>query len=551
MIPVYLALAVGSSGAEAAMGRGKNFSLRMANASLEEVLLRLGQRYGLQFIGVDCAGERREVEVEAANLSELLTHLQQVFGADGVALDGVWFVNGQPSEQSDEEVIQACVPLTVVELVKQEPPADLREQVRKLLTRRLLAMWEPQWESLAEEEWLVFPFRIEEEPDFSFVREWLLRQHTGKLLNPLLRKLLFPPETEIMGSKLKLEGRKLSLLLRGGYCALGFIPSEEQKEDAGNQPVQFPLLERYWKPWRARYGSRIVLPLPVTLSFVGSGEELVSRLKEQIPAEFLLPADCRPRRFVIKVEHMPWWLVLHGLSVVTGYSAEPYDDAQCYRLREPQTLDEHVYRLLAVEDRLLWLKWFMSPDPFTFEMWRNLREPQRQTLRAGKLLPVSELPREARLWLWRTRRNMEVDSWQDGMQYTASLLEMKSIEGSFIVYGNRRAEAAVRVVSGFRSLLPLDLPGGVPELTLEEKLKIILNPDLTDEEKAALLHPQRPRVGRRSSRRRVIARHRGRTFMYGTRTRRFGQPRQEGQFGWFLVRSPSEGAGASPAPGEK
>jgi len=498
--------------------------LQLPASRLNEVLNFLGEQHDLQFIATDCADPIRPIDLKAASVAELQKPLCEAFGAEAVAMDSVWFVSGQPPQQVPwEEFIRTQFPPDLAAWFSQEAPSmsDLTAQAKAVLTRQLRAFIEQEPVELQEGECALGLLNIERADDTDLLRQFLTRTEIA----PLLVSEMTSSATLQANDQLALQGQAMSLYRQVGMSliqlSVGLLPEGTTDQPQVDRTVRFLWLERYWKPPNL-HGS-ILASAPVTFgSWIGTGEELTVALADQLPAEFSLPPAWQRRPFCLRVQDMPLWMFLQGLSIVTGCWAEPYEDSSVYLLREPETLVERAYASLSVEDRLWALQFLRHGQTLMAEqLWWALTPDQREQLQRGKLVPALSVPEVGRRWLQRLLRFWNLAGWLGQLGRVESLLSWQwdQINGTWVLYPDGLAYAELRTSPSRRTIQRLRWQG--EEQTGEEQTKLPL--------------PPRGHVGRGADRQ-----HMPPLLGYGTRTEPARWHRQGGPFDWLEIVPPQE-----------
>jgi len=188
----------------------------------------------------------------------------------------------------------------------------------------------------------------------------------------ILRDTLEPPQNSIPVGSLRLQ-------------------ASEWTEQTLRRPWGF-----FWEHWAPRKAKRwaALLQRPISLTTTGSLQEVTSQLSEKLGTSISVsaPAETKSASVALHLREVPFWLVLHALSAVSGAQWQPWQDAASYELAIADDLASQWYaQFLSVEGRMLWLLQEATGEDLAPLWLESLTPEHHEQLLRGELLPIGQL----------------------------------------------------------------------------------------------------------------------------------------------------------------
>lgn len=158
---------------------------------------------------------------------------------------------------------------------------------------------------------------------------------------------------------------------------------------------------------------------------------------------------------------------LHAVSIATGRRWEPLCDAARYRFSEPTDLWTKLFAGLTPEERLLWLHDEATRSGGAQDMaphlFAALSPDQREKLRAGQTIPVTDLSEGAQRWMERLyRADIIGPTLRTDLQQVEQIMQLSAIRGAFQVQGSQVRASVIMSEDGLQGETTLFL-GEVPK----------------------------------------------------------------------------------------
>jgi len=447
--------------------------LDLPASTLAEALWAVRKQYGLQFVAYAAADSKKTVLVVGDDRAELVEGVLRRFGARGVELDGLWFVDGRTELPDLSEILARAFPPGVeVDVASAAQGVPERQHA---LTRALRQLWAAEHAAATPApppgaaDVVPVEYGVEEGPDRSLRTLWQAYR-----CQRALAEAACPPPPPLQDGQVWVQGGVLCVDLpqTGGAPDIRepLPPADLDPHTAAILTSPLGHARAGWEPAPEGDGStNAVLATEVSLEWSGPLGPFLQELTAVAPLRGSAPTPLADARLDVALDRVPLWVVALGLTAAAGHAWIPLDDAEAVRFGADESLPQQALEALTPQERLMALHTRHAGPrlPVGAMVWLAIPEARRAELLAGQRLNATALGQSFCTWaerylLSRWPRVTGPERW-----WLDVVLQRPTLRGAFLRYGDGAVWFSGELHAGGFEQLRLLAAGGTDALAPE------------------------------------------------------------------------------------
>jgi len=412
-------------------------------STLPEALATCADRYGIQYLAVGCTDRREELFIKAGCLEDLMDELLAAYGAAGVGLDGLWFVDARGCAEDRWAALQPFLPPGVAELPADQGDDRAGRQAIRTFLRNELHTRQSGCSPPGPAELLLIPFAcpVEEAPT-------LQSQRLAETVASLRGVLGMEPSLE---GSLSLDAHRSLWLTRGTsrHQIIQVPPDWGERWLAPIRDTKRPWLDTHFPPLAVQRAAATILAHPVHVQLTGHVQDVLLAVADQTEARVEWPPGATPLPVAIDLGPVPLWVLLTGLSLAGGTEIDLSGGSATCGVEAVHSTSRGVYGVSSPVQRACQRQFAEASHCLPVPMWGwlCLSDAQRAALEAGEAVEVVDLDCDQRQ-VWRTLLAQLGETLVHSLaQRLDAQAAAESVRGMFVV-GAHTTLGAVRIRGG-------------------------------------------------------------------------------------------------------